>query len=214
MTDESNKEVEGSKSKTSKPEKPSSKNSNTHSPSSPFGAADTTDGREKHDWESKYPEAALRVIRIEALVLSSLLFTSLVMLFLTWCGVLSTPLAECCSENATSAKTLEWFMYVCASGLMAGTIFSMKWLYHAVARGWWHIDRQLWRFMSPLISVGVAFVVAVLVQENLLNGAIASSNPSSAIAIGFLAGYFSDNAIAKMLEVANVIFGTATRSKS
>lgn len=68
--------------------------------------------------------------------------------------------------------------------------------------------------MSPLISVGVAFVVAVLVQENLLNGAIASSNPSSAIAIGFLAGYFSDNAIAKMLEVANVIFGTATRSKS
>jgi hypothetical protein len=87
----------------------------------------------------------------------------------------------------------------------------MKWLYHSVGRGYWNVDRQLWRFMTPLISMGVSFVVGALVQANIVNGPTAVLSPPAAISLGFISGYFSDAAIAKMYEVANALFGATEK---
>ena len=173
-----------------------------------FGASD--DGRDPFEWDSRYPNDALRIIRAEALALVFALFLALIGLLVTWLGAWEAILAPRFDKEF---GVLNWFAYVCFSGLAAGSIFSMKWLYHAVGKGYWHIDRQLWRFMSPLISLSVAFFVSILIHANLIDGPGAVASPSTAIAIGFLAGYFSDNAIAKMLEVANVLFGSSVQSR-
>ena len=175
-----------------------------------FGGSEPTDGRSQFEWESRYPNEAQKVIRLEALGLVFLFFISLSMLLLTWCGALDGLLSFCCQK--TSGDTLKWYSYITFSGLLAGVIFSMKYLYHAVARGTWHIDRQLWRFMSPLMSLGVAFIVGALVHANMLNGSPTSLSSPTAVSIGFVAGYFSDSAIAKMYEIANVLFGTSSKA--
>ena len=179
-------------------------NKNTYS----FGSSDPSDGRNKLEWESRYPEEALKIIRIEAITLATLLTATIILIFLVWCGAINNLIQDCC-ENV-NISLLKQYSYFALSGLLGGTIFSIKYLYHAVARGTWHIDRQLWRFLTPLMSLGVAFIVGALVHADLLG----NPNPSAAasISIGFIAGYFSDNAIAKMYEIANVFFGTNSRT--
>ena len=179
-----------------------------------FGSSEPTDGRNKYEWSSRYPADALRVIRCEALILAVVFIGSLALLFLTWCGVLDSIIAYCC--NTSASTVFQKYCYFSFSGLLAGATFSMKYLYHAVARGLWHLDRQLWRFLSPLISMGVAFIVGTLIHANMLGSTTPTPIVSSpaAISIGFIAGYFSDSAIAKMYEIANVIFGTSNRSSN
>jgi len=172
-----------------------------------FGASDPTDGRPKFDWKSRYPSEALRIIRTEAIILSALFLLSLTGIFLVWCDAIVVLLNYCCGE--TNIQLFKHYSYFSFAGLLGGTIYSIKYLYHAVARGTWHIDRQLWRFLSPLMSFGVAFIVGALVQADV----IGQPNPagSVAITIGFVAGYFSDSAIAKMYEIANAFFGTSSK---
>lgn len=173
-----------------------------------FGSSDPSDGRDKLEWESRYPDEALKIIRIEAIILAILFTATIIFIFLILCGAINNLIQDCCVNG--NIAILKHYSYFALSGLLGGTVFSIKYLYHAVARGTWHIDRQLWRFLTPLMSLGVAFIVAALIQANL----IGEPNPSSAasISIGFIAGYFSDNAIAKMYEIANVFFGSNSRT--
>ncbi len=174
-----------------------------------FGSAEPTDGREPYEWRSRYPEEAKKIIKMEAFILVGMLLFSFIFLFLTWTSTLESIVSICC--EISNSTTFQKYCYFMLSGLLAGSIFSIKYLYHAVARGIWHIDRQLWRFMSPIISMGVAFVVGALVHSNLLNGNDSVIAPPTAVSIGFVSGYFSDSAIAKMYEIANVIFGHAKK---
>lgn len=179
---------------------------------SSFGSSEPTDGRGLTEWESAYPARARRIIHCEALVLVILFFLSLALLLFTWGNTFDPVIDFCCGKTLT-ADTKSYF-YFAFSGLLAGVIFSIKYLYHVVARKLWHIDRQLWRFLSPLMSLGVAFIVGVLINANLVQSPDTSAiRPSTAISIGFIAGYFSDTAIAKMYEIANVLFGTTNKSK-
>lgn len=173
---------------------------------SSFGNSEPTDGRIQWDWKSKYPQEALSIIRFEAFFLLVLFFLALIMIFLTWTESLHHFIKYCCGKDTYGS--FNTYSYITFSGLLAGVIFSVKYLYHAVARGTWHLDRQLWRFMSPVMSLGVAFIVGALVNANLMNGTKAPISAAAAVSIGFMAGYFSDTAIAKMYEIANVIFGT------
>jgi hypothetical protein len=175
-----------------------------------FGAS--AEGRELYQWESKYPKQALTIIRIEALALFAYFLISLVGLLLTWSGFFETVLNAIL--DIQSSITLKRYGYFTFSGLLAGSIYSIKWLYHSVGKGIWHVDRQLWRFLSPFMSLGVAFIVGALVHANLIRGGGMNISSPAAISIGFVAGYFSDSAIAKMYEIANVIFGTANSSSS
>lgn len=177
-----------------------------------FGASEPTDGRALGEWKSRYPAEALRIIRFEAAILVVGFFFALLIIFLAWTGIIGQKASA--FFGFSSVHTLNQYIYISFSGLLAGTVFSLKWLYHAVGRGIWHIDRQLWRFISPLMSFGVAFILGALLHANLLENSGDDSNFASApalVSLGFISGYFSDAAIAKMYELATVLFGITSK---
>ena len=96
-------------------------------------------------------------------------------------------------------------------GTLGGTLFTIKWLYHVVARQLWNLDRRLWRLFTPHISGGLAFAVIALVSSGMMKifNAKATHTPSVVVGMAFLVGYFSDNAVAKLTEIANTLFGTS-----
>jgi hypothetical protein len=99
-------------------------------------------------------------------------------------------------------------------GVFGGTLFAVKWLYHSVARQIWHLDRRLWRLFTPHISGGLAFVFVALISSGILRifDRKAVDSLSLIFGVGFLVGYFSDSAIAKLTEIADTLFG-ASRGK-
>jgi hypothetical protein len=106
-------------------------------------------------------------------------------------------------------------LYSWFGGLLAGTIYSVKWLYHVVGKGLWNLDRRLWRFFAPHVSAGLALAFIALLHSGLL--VIVDRKAITSVwmcfSIGFLAGYFSDAATAKLSEVAQTLFGTTSASK-
>lgn len=91
-------------------------------------------------------------------------------------------------------------VYCVASGLLGGSTFGMKYFYRVVARGFWNEDRVYWRIFSPWIAVALSIVMAAIMIKDV------SSSSSLAITIGFLTGYFSDEAVSKMYDVACILF--------
>lgn len=176
-----------------------------------FGASDPTDNRRLLDWKSRYPTEAAKEIRIEAIYLGSLLLVApfLLLAFLShfprfiWCAF-DTP-----AQAAVTRYGLAW-----VGGMLGGTLFAIKWLYHVVAREMWNLDRRLWRLFTPHISGGLAFAVIALVSSGIMRVFDSRATNSHAVVVGlaFLVGYFSDSAVAKLSEIADTLFGTS-RSK-
>jgi hypothetical protein len=173
-----------------------------------FGQSDPSDNRELGDWTSRYTDpAARRGIRVEAIYLGVLLCLTPIAMLVLWLG---WPQGWLHLSDQKYAKLLRyglaWF-----SGVLGGTLYDAKWLYHSVARQLWHLDRRIWRIFTPHISGGLAFVVISLIASGLLkifdNHAVDSN--AMVIGIGFLVGYFSDSAIAKLAEIAETLFGTS-----
>jgi hypothetical protein len=173
---------------------------------SAFGQADPTDGRKKYDWKSGYDPAARKDIRNEALYLAALLFgLPLAMLFL-W---LDYPKYLAHLSDQKYRPVLK-YGFAWASGTLGGTLFDLKWLYHTVARGLWHEDRRLWRLFTPHISGGLSVFFLALVASGALRifDSKATDSLSVVMGLGFLVGYFSDSAVAKLTEIAETLFGT------
>lgn len=167
-----------------------------------------TDGRKPYEWESKYPKEARDEMLGEAIYIGIVLFLSLLGLFLNWCGAFSCGL----EEDPTRVAAFEGIVLYFFSGLMGGTIFGIKYFYRVVARGYWTQDRKYWRVFSPWISACVALVVGCMVVSGYIN---AAQTPSTAagICVGFIAGYFADEAVGKMSEVAIALFGSSNKAK-
>lgn len=176
-----------------------------------FGQADPTDNRDLGDWRTKYsdPEAR-RGIRVEAIYLAVLLLLVPVSMLVLWLGYPKNWL------HLTDGKYDILLRYGLAwlAGVLGGTLYDAKWLYHTVARQLWHLDRRIWRLFTPHISGGLAFVVISLVASGLLKifDSHAVESNAMVVGVGFLVGYFSDSAIAKLAEIAETLFGTS-RSK-
>lgn len=169
---------------------------------------DPTDGRPKFEWKTRYTGgSAWRQICIEAAYTVLVALLSLVLIFLIWRGVFP----KWAGFTPAEANTFRIYAYYTAAGLLGGTVFCLKYLYRVVARGYWHEDRRLWRYISPLISAVVAFAIGALIQSKLISLAVQSQTPGI-VGTGFLVGYFGDQAVAKLHEIANVLFGTSTRS--
>lgn len=102
------------------------------------------------------------------------------------------------------------------SGSAGGTAFSMKWLYHSVAKWTWNRDRILWRMIVPPLSGVFAVFVAFMVSAELVPflNSKAFDNFYRALGAGFLLGYFSDNVLAALQNLAIRWFGTVDRKHS
>jgi hypothetical protein len=178
---------------------------------SAFGQVDPTDNREIGDWRSKYtdPEAN-RAIRFEAVYLGALLALVPLCMLVLW---LEYPKAWLHLTDQRYSVLVRYGLAWLA-GVLGGTLYDAKWLYHTVARQLWHRDRRIWRLFTPHISGGLAFAVVTLVASGFLRilDPHAVDSPTKTIGIGFLVGYFSDSAVAKLAEIAETLFGPS-RSK-
>ena len=173
------------------------------------GAGDPTDGREAYEWATRYPRIAWVQIIWEALYLIVIFLISLFIIFATWKGWACSFL----SASPGEALTLKKYIYYAASGMLGGVAFGIKYFYRVVARGYWHQDRIIWRLKSPLLAMALAFVVGALIDASLIPTRGPSSD-AAFVSIGFLVGYFADKAIAKMYEIADVIFGASATKKA
>src|SRR5262249_47510595 len=89
------------------------------------------------------------------------------------------------------------------AGIVGGTTNSIKWLYHVVGRNLWNQDRLLWRIYTPFLSGTMSLFLMFGISSGLITifSKEAVSDVRMILAIGFLSGYFSDNAFGKMAEI-------------
>jgi hypothetical protein len=165
---------------------------------------DEADGRTRQDWRSHYPTEARKQIRLEASVVAAISIGSLVMVFMVWSGLI----AKWAGCSACARPVFARYGYFFCGGVLGGTLFGIKFLYHVVAKGFWHQDRCLWRVLSPLLAGSLAFIVGALTDAGFLGLTISASKAPAFLSLGFITGYFGDKALAKMTEMADVIFGT------
>ncbi len=177
-----------------------------------FAPVDRSDGgRELGDWKSRYTDPGAKWgIRLEAAYLAVLLFFVPALIAILWLGYPKEWLGLSDQKYRGILKYgIAWL-----SGMMGGTLFDVKWLYHSVARQIWHLDRRLWRLFTPHISGGLAFAFIALISSGMLRifDRKAVESLSLIVGVGFLVGYFSDSAVAKLTEIADTLFG-ASRAK-
>lgn len=159
----------------------------------PGKTIDYTDGRAPYDWKSRFPVEACKHIRCEAIILGAVLvllicFTSVALVFSSATYTMAFPtLGPNASANVDPRLIVLFF-----SGGVGGTTFSIKWLIHAVAKGSWHLDRQLWRLFVPLVGGVYACAVLTLLDTGMILGHAgeASRGTASAASMAFLIGYF------------------------
>jgi hypothetical protein len=176
-----------------------------------FGASDPTDNRKLLEWRSRYPPEASKEIKLEAAYLGCLLIIIPWLMLAFFCRAphFAWRFLDASSQDTVARYGLAWI-----GGMLGGTLFTIKWLYHVVARELWNLDRRLWRVFTPHISGGLAFAVIALISSGIMKifDARATRTASVVIGLAFLVGYFSDNAVAKLAEIADTLFGTS-RSK-
>ena len=155
------------------------------------------DGREKGSYESRYKnKECQKKIKRDALYISILLVLSMILIFLNFLNFFENILGLSGDKSIIFHKVV----YCVTSGLLGGSTFGMKYFYRVVARGFWNEDRVYWRIFSPWIAVALSIVMAAIMIKDV------SSSSALAITIGFLTGYFSDEAVSKMYDVACILF--------
>ena len=160
------------------------------------------DGRKRGEWETRYPREVWHSILIEGAYLVTIFLLCIVCLFYTWIDGFSSLL----SIHEAKTLSLNRYLFYLFGGILGGVLFGMKWLYHSVARGFWNVDRKPWRYLVPILSGGFAFASSFVIEAGL-SRIPASGREAEYVAVGFLIGYFSDKAIAKLSEVADIVFG-------
>lgn len=165
-----------------------------------------TDDRLQGKWESRYPAAAKKGIRLDGAYVGILLVLTLVAILFTWKGTTFRVVAGDCTS--CSPATFQRYAYFYLGGQLGGTLFGVKYLYNVVARGWWNIDRRLWRLFSPFLSGGLAFAVAALTDSGVLGLSTKAQSGAAFFSLGFITGYFADSALRKMKEIADTVFGS------
>ena len=158
------------------------------------------DGHKEWDWPSKYKNGAWVHIIIQFSYLCLLLLLAFVFLYLAFSGRLYLWYKKM-SVNVVPEDVFRRGAYCIISGFLGGVVFGIKILYKAVASGRWHLDRVLWRIATPWVSLALSIVISSIMAEDVF-----SKSSFVAVSIGFFAGYFSESAIGKLYEIANLLF--------
>lgn len=180
----------------------------------PQPAAELTDERPPGHFVSRYPLSAWAQIGFEFLFLITVL--GLIALALLQIG--SLVAADSPADTGTLPFGLRYpedrrfliWVSIALSGSAGGTAFALKWLYHSVAKWTWNRDRLLWRFIVPPLSGVFAVFVAFMVASEIVPFLDSKAFDSfyRALGGGFLLGYFSDNVLAALQNLAVRWFGT------
>lgn len=171
-------------------------------------APSKTDDRPTGEWSTRYPDAATRQIRHEALYVAGSFVVYLLLIAIVSIGAEKDFLDL--GEQASSEFTPYALSLI--GGCLGGTMFSMKWLYHTVAKNIWNIDRRWWRYFTPALSGGAALGVVLLTSAGafpLFDRDIAQT-PQGALGIGLVLGYFSDRVFSILEGFAKKNLGSAT----
>ncbi|SEK32781.1 hypothetical protein SAMN05443999_101220 [Roseovarius azorensis] len=179
---------------------------------------DYDDGRNTGEWNSRYQGRAWFQIIVEFLLLILYLMTASYFLIE---AVIEKP-----EEN-----TREGFIYsslfgvhvaedkakwvaLALAGFVGGTVFDLKWMYHSVAKGIWNVDRCLWRIIVPLNSAMVSLFTGFLLTSGVIPFLRNESFDDYYVLLGFgfVFGYFSDNILAALQNLAKNVFGTLDKS--
>lgn len=170
-----------------------------------MGSSD--DGRNIGQWETRYADAKWK-IRLEAFFCGFLLLFCPVLILAIWFLRCNQGEDDALFSNFCS-NTFCRYAYAWSAGLFGGTVFITKWLYHSVGKGFWNLDRRLWRFLSPFVSASLAVVIIWMIDSELIKIFDSESVKKSQVVLStsFLVGIFSDNAMAKMSEIATALFG-------
>lgn len=171
------------------------------------------DGREVGNWQSRFDPSAWAQIILELIYLLILLVVCVSVLIDGATGVVTengrTVVKSSLVERELSLSTARWIA-LAVTGMIGGIVFDLKWLYHSVGHGVWNRDRVLWRlivpFNSAMVSLFTGFLFASGVIPFLRNEEF--SNIYTLLGFGFLFGYFSDNILAAMQNIAQKLFGT------
>lgn len=183
-------------------------NTEKTSETKPLSSADhiNDDHRKLGDWQSRWCKEARKEIRVDAWYVGVVFIVTLLLLVLTWRGSTFQILSYNC--NTCNQQTFNQYAFFFLGGVLGGTMFGIKYLYKVVARGYWNIDRRLWRLFSPFLSGGSALAIGGLLDSGMLGLSINSSSGSFYFSLGFISGYFADSALAKMQEIADTVFGS------
>jgi hypothetical protein len=171
-----------------------------------FSPADLSDGREKGDWKTRYADdKARRAIVTEACILATLIIGIPILILLIWLGTAKTWF----SIEQDRYRTVATFAYAWLAGALGGAAFSAKWLIHTVSHETWNIDRRYWRVLTPIVGGTLAFALIALATSGLFRVLDADQlrTGSAVVGVSFLLGYFSDNTIAKLAELAERLLG-------
>ena len=189
---------------------PDMKSSN---PKHPFYPGETSDGREKGNWKTRYSDKqAKREITKEALYLSFILIVCSVFFILISCNVFQKSLGF----SESQSLMLNQYLGIFLAGAIGGNLYDLKWLIHSVGHGDWNEDRKLWRYLTPLTS-GVLSVFILQIITSGLFGLFSTSlfeNSPIVFSIAFLAGYFSDQMVSRVQDVFESIFGRTLLDKT
>lgn len=176
-----------------------------------FSPKDFTDGRDAYHWKTNWDPEARRWMRVEASYLVGLLAIVPIGLGAT---LQRFPMNQLWG-NEKILHQVALYEYAAFGGLLGGCLFSMKWLYHSIAKGSWHEDRRYWRVLTPLISSGLSFGMFSLAYSGLLPLVDEEAISRGRVVVGFsfLVGYFSDSALASLARLAEKLFGDKDRGK-
>jgi hypothetical protein len=174
-----------------------------------WNPGDPTDGKDRHEFASGYPIGCRIEIFLEALYLVLLMLLAAYLIL--WYVAGSFPLFAVAIRGGELPKAVHHLIAFPIAGLMGGTMFGLKWQYRVAARGWWHKDRRVWRLCSPWLSAALAMMIGIAIDGGLLGlsfnqGSV--NTTSTLLSVGFVTGYFADSALAKLQEIATVVFST------
>lgn len=183
-------------------------------PSTAWNAGDPTDGRLPYDYASKYPTCIRVQIFFEALYLALILIVSFY--YLVWVFAGDMVLCPATLKYQDLNIKLQQMAAFSIAGFIGGAMYGLKYLYHVTARGRWHEDRRVWRIFSPLLSAALATMIGILIDGGFVH--VAESTKANQqdlsttfVSIGFIIGYFADTALAKLQEIAIVLFGSTSK---
>ena len=169
------------------------------------------DGRPLFEANSRYVEHCRNEQKREGIYIGVLLGVNLAALVAVSVGTLTYIVPP------PYLVPLQNYLLAGLGGLLGGVVYGGKWLYHSIAKGLWHRDRRMWRFLSPWMSVGTTVGIwslmsigffPALTEPSVTAGVAALAKP---IGTGFVVGYLSDSVLAKMKELTEVLFGSSTK---